>query len=1445
MYNNVTSERDPNIYPPSKSRENGYHPMPYDEREWSMRTREERDRDYVGRDRYGRLREWSLEREYRPTHSEVSPEPKRRKLRDDLVDSKEYKRHERGYDSPRSFYSRSPSPHSHTSPTEKERYRYFQQERDPLEKPHPYREDYSRTVYRDSVHSSYSGSRSRDWDRDRIKYNDEYRGSHSYGTNGSGYHSYDNEYRDRHYDRDRYRTSNYDKERNYDPGRDFREPIVDHDRERYNYREDYSNDREYDKGSRDTIRDDYDRKFPRDKNDRDKSVYYSPSDALEEDYRPNQLLSPDNISSLSREAKVDQSSLINGYSLPQSSRYDYQMFQSQPSQSQLPSHSHSKLAPSASPTTPVAPTTPQPKRRLAWGQGLLSIEKPKEPEQKEPEGENQSGFPPLLSGTPSLAQRPQDGPSKDFCAPSPVVVDSCKPVVPRDPRVRPTESTKMEVESVSPSNSPNLTIDILPKSTEKPVVIPSTPVEPPKPIPKREPLPSKEEILLSIEKLDSEISKTESQINNLKRPKKEHKHARGWNVNVVQEIYDENKEKIQQMTEEREKFLHPSMKEMTAPLYTKPSDLPEYHQTIATHEKIRCSVLKEIKTRRKELREKEERLIWVYKKLHDGWKKQVEKMEKKRQKKEMKLRKKEILSGEPQSQRRPALRTTPARMQVGFGSPVLGRGLRGDAVRSEVELEAVIAQLREEESRDPNSKYLKTVAKIPPMMLPEHREPIFIDKNGLVEDPMAAERERKLMNPWNDEEKAIFLKKFVAYPKNFTKIATYLPTKSTADVIWYYYNFKRTLDLKKILREQQSKRRGLIAQRKFSTSSSNLATSSNSVGSSSGSNSNSNLPRELANLGVSPGSSYWASSDIRSARIRTITESEEKLNASQATLVTSADGSTDKWTEIEKELFLEGLAKYNTDFKLISQFIATKNSIQVKNYYQNYKKKGTELTSSTPLTSQTSTPTMSKETEEKRGRGRPPKSREKDTKLGTKIEEDEDDEDEDEDEDDEDIGSKRGSGRQMWTEEEKENFLKYFKQHGKNWKAIADQMPTKNTNQIKNFFQYYKTKLNLTSLLNDQQKQEGMTPAVAGKKRGRKPNSEKQCLQTSGSSVGRPPKRQNISKGKSEESPIQSPVMSTVNVTPKTESPTVDSTVKQESPSNSTPTGTGPTHMEHELLSEDAASALMNLASLMPSSEPFSVDTQSKSNSRSVKIETLPINEVQVEDQSSNQQTLDMKSESSLVEVGSSPEMCPKLSVDDSISNEEALSKKENQDESNEQSLIGQSSGSISPESPQTKEESNLSLTTHPISTSESKEDVDSDLVAPQSTEVESGEDTVQPSSSMMEIELTHTSSQNNAQMELEQLVPTLQVTSPLNEKDESSMQRQSVQETSLSQLPDAHNEIQTLDTNLPAYLEGSPQLCSSIHTRQKQKTEQGIETPSSKTEEVDLNSTVKTTDCK
>ncbi|XP_057424116.1 uncharacterized protein LOC130717772 isoform X2 [Lotus japonicus] len=86
-------------------------------------------------------------------------------------------------------------------------------------------------------------------------------------------------------------------------------------------------------------------------------------------------------------------------------------------------------------------------------------------------------------------------------------------------------------------------------------------------------------------------------------------------------------------------------------------------------------------------------------------------------------------------------------------------------------------------------KAQRNALKMPALILDEKEKLIskFISSNGLVEDPLAVEKEKAMINPWTSEEREIFLEKFAALGKDFRKIASFLDHKTTADCVEFYY----------------------------------------------------------------------------------------------------------------------------------------------------------------------------------------------------------------------------------------------------------------------------------------------------------------------------------------------------------------------------------------------------------------------------------------------------------------------------------------------------------------------------------------------------------------------------------------------------------------------------------------------------------------------------------
>ena len=76
------------------------------------------------------------------------------------------------------------------------------------------------------------------------------------------------------------------------------------------------------------------------------------------------------------------------------------------------------------------------------------------------------------------------------------------------------------------------------------------------------------------------------------------------------------------------------------------------------------------------------------------------------------------------------------------------------------------------------------------------------NNNSRIWNPAQLEHANLIRNPWSNTEKIIYLAKFLEYPKEFWKIATYLTNKTTNDCISFYYRIKKRIDLKALLKKQ-------------------------------------------------------------------------------------------------------------------------------------------------------------------------------------------------------------------------------------------------------------------------------------------------------------------------------------------------------------------------------------------------------------------------------------------------------------------------------------------------------------------------------------------------------------------------------------------------------------------------------------------------------------------
>ena len=137
-----------------------------------------------------------------------------------------------------------------------------------------------------------------------------------------------------------------------------------------------------------------------------------------------------------------------------------------------------------------------------------------------------------------------------------------------------------------------------------------------------------------------------------------------------------------------------------------------------------------------------------------------------------------------------------------------------DAVRSDFEMEQIIASLGNDDATDPNHLSMRNLAKVPDMISVVNGKVdyIFDDTADRVENPSEYFASTGI-NDWTETEKKIYLDKFAAHPKQFGIIADSLPNKTAGQCVDYYYlHKKRLIDFRKVVSQfapNKRKRRGM------------------------------------------------------------------------------------------------------------------------------------------------------------------------------------------------------------------------------------------------------------------------------------------------------------------------------------------------------------------------------------------------------------------------------------------------------------------------------------------------------------------------------------------------------------------------------------------------------------------------------------------------------------
>lgn len=100
-------------------------------------------------------------------------------------------------------------------------------------------------------------------------------------------------------------------------------------------------------------------------------------------------------------------------------------------------------------------------------------------------------------------------------------------------------------------------------------------------------------------------------------------------------------------------------------------------------------------------------------------------------------------------------------------------------------------------------RWSKSITKVPE----QNSNVIPVDGGILIDDPLREYYNARAVAPWSQPERLLFLEKYIAHGKDFRKIATFLPHKSIARCIQFYYGNKISLRLKTLGKGMPAKRR--------------------------------------------------------------------------------------------------------------------------------------------------------------------------------------------------------------------------------------------------------------------------------------------------------------------------------------------------------------------------------------------------------------------------------------------------------------------------------------------------------------------------------------------------------------------------------------------------------------------------------------------------------------
>lgn len=283
---------------------------------------------------------------------------------------------------------------------------------------------------------------------------------------------------------------------------------------------------------------------------------------------------------------------------------------------------------------------------------------------------------------------------------------------------------------------------------------------------------------------------------------------------------------------------------------------------------------------------------------------------------------------------------------------------------------------------DSQVKLYRDSLRMPALILDEKEKMVsrFISNNGLIEDPIASEKDRAMINPWTSEEKEIFMENLSIFGKDFKRIASFLDHKTTADCVEFYYkNHKADCFGKTKKKAKPSTTNTYLVtagkrwSREVNAASLELLGAASVIASRANESSRrfyfarhsdcntrqrednmleSGNERETAAADVLAGICGSLSSEAMSSCVTTSVDHHE-WNNNKGPMVDDATENVDDetcseeiygemnssyWTDEEKSIFIQAMSSYGRDFAMISRSVGTKSRDQCKVFFSKAKK---------------------------------------------------------------------------------------------------------------------------------------------------------------------------------------------------------------------------------------------------------------------------------------------------------------------------------------------------------------------------------------------------------------------------------------------------------------------------------------------------------------------------